>query len=166
MTTSLTLVRRIRARPAIVFDALTTADGVGAWWGPDDLPVVVAEVDARVGGVFRVRFKTLNGQEHEVHGEYLEVVPPRRIAMTWRWVFGGEPEEHGRVSRIECDLAPMAGGTELTFTHADLKNDVSLASHTHGWMGSMVKLAAWLGDGNPSRPYLPRAGEGVNREGV
>jgi uncharacterized protein YndB with AHSA1/START domain len=46
---SLTLVRRIAARPAIVFEALTTADGVAAWWGPDDLPVVRAEMDARVG---------------------------------------------------------------------------------------------------------------------
>ncbi|MDP3749663.1 MAG: SRPBCC domain-containing protein [Phenylobacterium sp.] len=145
MTTSLTLVRRIRARPAIVFDALTTAEGVGAWWGPDDLPVILAEVDARVGGSFRVRFQTLDGQEHEVCGEYLEVVPPHRVAMTWRYVFGGEPEEFGRVSRIECDLAPIAGGTELTFTHAGLRNEASLASHEQGWTGSMTKLVGRLG---------------------
>ncbi len=34
--TSLTLVRRIAARPSIVFDALTTPDGIACWWGPDD----------------------------------------------------------------------------------------------------------------------------------
>lgn len=145
MTTSLTLVRRIRARPAIVFDALTTAEGISAWWGPDDLPVILAEIDARVGGSFRVRFRTLDGQEHEACGEYLEVVPPHRVAMTWRYVFGGEPEELGRVSRIECDLAPIAGGTELTFTHADLRNEASLASHERGWTGSMTKLVGRLG---------------------
>ncbi|WP_332771502.1 SRPBCC family protein [Phenylobacterium sp.] len=145
MTTSLTLVRRIRARPAIVFDALTTAEGVSAWWGPDDLPVILAEIDARVGGSFRVRFKTLDGQEHEACGEYLEFVPPHRVAMTWRYVFGGEPEELGRVSRIECDLTPIAGGTELTFTHADLRNEASLASHERGWTGSMTKLVGRLG---------------------
>ncbi|MDP3852109.1 SRPBCC domain-containing protein [Phenylobacterium sp.] len=145
MTTSLTLVRRIRARPTIVFDALTTAEGVSAWWGPDDLPVMLAEIDARVGGSFRVRFKTLDGQEHEACGEYLEVIPPHRIVMTWRYIFGGEPEELGRVSRIECDLAPIAGGTELTFTHADLRNEASLASHEQGWTGSMAKLVGRLG---------------------
>ena len=34
--TSLTLVRRIAARPSIIFDALTTPDGIRLWWGPDD----------------------------------------------------------------------------------------------------------------------------------
>jgi uncharacterized protein YndB with AHSA1/START domain len=145
MTTSLTLVRRIRARPSIVFDALTTAEGISAWWGPDALPVLLAEVDARVGGSYRVRFQTLDGQEHEACGEYLEMTPPHRIAMTWRYVFGGEPEELGRVSRIECDLAAIAGGTELTFTHTNLKNEASLASHERGWLGSMVKLVDRLG---------------------
>ena len=43
--TSLTLVRRIKARPSIVFDALTTAEGIACWWGPDGGPVFVAETD-------------------------------------------------------------------------------------------------------------------------
>jgi uncharacterized protein YndB with AHSA1/START domain len=40
--TSITLVRRIAARQSIVFAALTTADGVGSWWGTDDLPGLAA----------------------------------------------------------------------------------------------------------------------------
>jgi uncharacterized protein YndB with AHSA1/START domain len=32
--TSLALVRRIAARPSIVFDALTTPDGIACWGGP------------------------------------------------------------------------------------------------------------------------------------
>ena len=59
--TSLTLVRRIAARPSIVFDALTTPDGIACWWGPDDGPVLLAETDIRVGGRFRVRFRMLDG---------------------------------------------------------------------------------------------------------
>ena len=48
--TGFTLVRQIKARPAIVFEALTTADGIAAWWGPDALPVVSAQsLLARVG---------------------------------------------------------------------------------------------------------------------
>lgn len=155
MTTSLTLVRRIRARPAIVFEALTTAEGIGAWWGPDDLPVLFAEVDARIGGSYRVRFQTLDGLQHEVCGDYLEVDPPRRVAMTWRYLFGGEPEEAGRVSHIECDLTPIADGTELTFTHAQLKNEASLASHERGWTGSMVKLVGRLGLANGAPRQSP-----------
>ena len=83
--TALTLVRRIKARPSIVFDALTTAEGIASWWGPDGGPVLVAETDPQVGGRFRVRFRMLDGSEHESSGEYLEVVKPQRLAMSWRW---------------------------------------------------------------------------------
>jgi uncharacterized protein YndB with AHSA1/START domain len=71
--TSLTLVRRIRARPSIVFEALTTPEGIACWWGPDDAPELLAETELRVGGPFRVRFRMLDGSEHESNGEYLEV---------------------------------------------------------------------------------------------
>lgn len=147
--TSLTLVRRIAARPSIVFEALTTAEGVRAWWGPDDLPVIAAEIDLRVGGEYRVRFQTLDGQQHEAFGEYLEVDPPHRLVMTWRYAFGGEPEEEGRTSRIEVEVTPFEGGSELTFTHAQLRNEASLASHERGWTGSLAKLVRNLGDATP-----------------
>jgi uncharacterized protein YndB with AHSA1/START domain len=137
---SVTLVRRIAARPSIVFEAMTTADGVSAWWGPDDLPVLHAEMDARVGGAFRVHFRTLDGLEHESSGEFLELVPPRRAVMSWRWSRGGVPEEQGRTSRIEIELAAIDGGTELTFTHADLATEASEKSHAGGWTGAFDKL--------------------------
>ena len=147
--TSLTLVRRIAARPSIVFEALTTAEGIRAWFGPDDLPLLSAELDPRVGGAYRFRFQTLDGREHEAFGEYLEVDPPRRLVMTWRYAFGGEPEEAGRTSRIEVEVTPFEGGSELTFTHAQLRNDASLASHERGWTGSLAKLVRKLGDATP-----------------
>jgi uncharacterized protein YndB with AHSA1/START domain len=142
--TSFSLTRRIAARPSIVFDALTTADGVAAWWGPDDLPVILSEMDARTGGGYRVRFRTRDGLEHEACGEFLEVVRPERLVMTWRFAIGGEPEEAGRTSRIEFDLMPIANGTELTFKHGDLKNEASVKSHGAGWTGAFVKLVRYL----------------------
>jgi uncharacterized protein YndB with AHSA1/START domain len=142
--TSITLVRRIAARPSIVFEALTTADGVSCWWGTDDLPVILAQVDARVGGTFRVRFPTLDGEEHEACGEYLELVPPSRLVMSWRWVHGGVDQELDGVSRIEIDLRPIDGGAELTVTHADLRNDASAIDHEAGWMASLARLSRLL----------------------
>jgi len=144
--TSLTLVRRIAARPSIVFERLTTADGIASWWGPDDLPVTLAEIDARVGGAYRVRFHTFDGREHEACGECLEMTPPIRVVMSWRWALGGDPAEFGRVSRIEIDLRPIESGTELTFTHADLSNVASQQSHERGWTGSLAKLVRSLTD--------------------
>jgi uncharacterized protein YndB with AHSA1/START domain len=144
--TSLTLVRRIAARPSIVFEAMTTAEGVAAWFGPDDLPVVHAEMDARVGGAYRVHFRTLDGRDHEACGEFLEVIPSRRIVMSWSWASGGELEERGRVSRVEIELKSIGDGTELTFTHAALGSEPSAKSHEGGWTGALDKLVRHLED--------------------
>jgi uncharacterized protein YndB with AHSA1/START domain len=135
--TSLTLVRRIKARPSIVFDALTTPEGIARWWGPDGGPVLVAEADPRVGGHFRVRFRMLDGSEHESSGEYLEVAKPERLSMTWRWAGGAEdPGE----SLVEIRLRAIAEGTELTLTHSRLHDEETRRSHEEGWTGAVDKL--------------------------
>jgi uncharacterized protein YndB with AHSA1/START domain len=135
--TNLTLVRRILARPAIVFDALTTPDGIACWWGPDEGPVLIAETDVREGGRFRVRFRKLDGSEHETTGQYLEVRPPERLVMSWRWL-GGQ-EDPGE-SRVEIDLRPIAEGTELTLIHAGLSSEETRRDHEDGWLGALDKL--------------------------
>ena len=61
--TSFTLVRRIKASPAIVFDAVTTAEGIAHWWGPDEGPVLLSESEPRVGGRYRLRFRKLDDTE-------------------------------------------------------------------------------------------------------
>ncbi len=140
--TSLTIVRRIAANPEIVFDAMTQPEGIMQWWGPDGGPVLHAHSDVRVGGLFNVRFRMLDGSEHQSEGTYLEVDRPRRIAMSWRWTSGGEQDEGDEESRIEIDLRPIPTGTELSFTHAMLHSEVSRASHEQGWNGSLDKLEA------------------------
>jgi uncharacterized protein YndB with AHSA1/START domain len=142
--TRLTLVRQIAARPEIVFDALIEPSAIAQWWGPDAGPVLVAEADARIGGHFRVRFRTLNGNEHEASGRYLEVTKPTRVVMSWRWTAGGEPDEAGQESQIEIDLRPVDRGTELTFTHALLATDASRAGHERGWNGALDKLERYM----------------------
>ena len=139
--TSLTLVRQIAARPSIVFDAMTTPEGIASWWGPDGGPVLLAETDVRVGGRYRVRFRMLDGTEHESSGEYLEVVRPERLVMSWRWAGGEDPGE----SRVEIALRAVPGGTELVFIHALLHDDASRIGHEEGWSGALKKLERRLG---------------------
>jgi uncharacterized protein YndB with AHSA1/START domain len=141
--TSLTLVRRIKARPQVVFDAVTTAEGIAQWWGPDAGPVLVAESDVRVGGRYRVRFRKLDGTEHESTGTYLELVRPERVVMSWRWV--GGMEDPGE-SRVEMALRAIPEGTELTFTHSRLHDEETRRSHEEGWSGALRKLEAHFAD--------------------
>ncbi len=139
--TSVTLVRRIKARPAIVFAALIEADSIAQWWGPDDGPVLVSEIDARVGGRFRIRFRRAAGDEHESTGMFLEIVPPHRVRMTWRWTDGGADPGQSELSFL---LREIPEGTELTLTHALLQDADSSRSHGEGWSGALEKLVAML----------------------
>jgi uncharacterized protein YndB with AHSA1/START domain len=131
------LVRHIRAQPHVV-----TAEGIAQWWGPDAGPVLVAELDSRVGGRYRVRFRRLlDGTEYESSGEFLEVVPHERIAMSWRWTDGvPDPGE----SRVEITLKAIPEGTELTFVHSNLNNEDTRRGHEEGWTGSLDKLVAYV----------------------
>jgi uncharacterized protein YndB with AHSA1/START domain len=134
--TSVTLVRRIKARPSVLFDLLVTAEGIARWWGPDAGPVLLSESDPRVGGRFRLRFRRLVGDEYETSGEFLEITPPKRVRMTWLW--SGDTE----ASQIEMVLRPIPEGTELTFTHSRLPDDATARGHEKGWSGSLDKLEA------------------------
>jgi len=132
--TSLTLVRRIKARPSVVFDLLVTAEGIAQWWGPDAGPVLLSESDPRVGGRFRLRFRRLVGDEYETSGEFLEVTPPERVRMTWQWA--GDTGS----SLIEMTLREIPEGTELTFTQSRLPDEKTALGHEKGWSGSLDKL--------------------------
>ena len=137
--TSLTLVRRIKARPSVVFDAVATAEGIAQWWGPDAGPVLIAETDPRKGGRYRVRFRKLDGSEHECSGEYIDVVRPERLVMSWRWKGG---EEDPNESRLEIAFRPVPEGTEITITHSLLYDEQTCGGHTEGWTGALDKLEA------------------------
>ena len=144
--TSLTLIRKVAAQPETVFAALTEPAGIACWWGPPDAgPVLLAETDVRVGGSYRVRFRKLDGTEHEAGGEYLEVVRPFRLVMTWRWTEGGHADEAGKESRIEIELRPIGAGTEVVFTHARLRTEASRDAHAWGWTGALDRLEGHFG---------------------
>ena len=134
--TSLTIVRVIEAPPEAVFAAFVEPEKIALWWGPDDGPVTLAEVDARLGGRFHVRFRMLDGTEHGSSGTFEVFEPPHRLAMSWSW-----EDEDGPPSRVEATFRPTGDGhTELTFVHARLKDDATRDSHKEGWQGALDKL--------------------------
>ena len=66
-----------------MFEALTTSEGLAVLVGAGrNVPVMLAQIDPRVGGLYRVRFGTVDGLEHEAFGECLEAAPPRRLALS------------------------------------------------------------------------------------
>lgn len=134
---SLTLARRLKAPAAKVFEAWTDPQKIVQWFGPAPTLVdtVKADMDVRVGGDFRISFKTDDGDYHEVGGKYLEVVPGQRLVFSWAW--HSTPE---RVSQVTVVLREEGDITLLTLTHDKFFNEAARDGHTRGWTGTLDKL--------------------------
>jgi len=111
----------IAASPEAVFPFLTDADRLVRWIG------IAAAAEPRPGGVFRL---DMNGRD-VASGEYLEVIPHRRVVFSWGWEGGGHGLAPG-ASTVTIDLEPERGGTRLRLRHAGLRGD-HRARHAQGW---------------------------------
>ena len=83
----------IEAPPQVVFEYLTTNEGMTAWMGQ------YADLDPTPGGRFAVDIAG-----YPVRGEYLAVEPFRRVVVSWG--FAGSDELPAGASRVECGPAP------------------------------------------------------------
>ena len=136
---SLTLVRRMKATPAKVWQAWTTPAVMAQWFGPHHTRVESAEVDLRIDGAFLVRLVEDSGERHAVTGRYVEIEPESRLVFSWHWV--SMPE---RVSRVTVVLRPIAEGTEVTLTHDRFADADTAKRHTRGWTESLERLGALI----------------------
>jgi uncharacterized protein YndB with AHSA1/START domain len=79
---SLTIKRRIDVPPEKIFRAWTEPEKITRWFGPEQVEVLDAETDARVGGPYRIVMRSPDGERHEVSGTYREVVPNEKLVFT------------------------------------------------------------------------------------
>ena len=138
---SLTLKRRLNASPAKVYAAWTDPEKIARWFGPSQVVAgsVRADIDARIGGHYRVSFKMLDGEHHEVAGVYREMVPNQRLTFSWAW--HSTPE---RESQVTVSLKPDGDGTLLTLIHEQLFDQAARDGHEGGWIGTLDKLEKYL----------------------
>ena len=80
---ALTLHRKFPVAPEKVWRAWTEPEALKGWFGPGGPQAVsVAEIDLRVGGRFRFAMTGPDGKQNTPFGgEYLEIVPNRRIVF-------------------------------------------------------------------------------------
>jgi uncharacterized protein YndB with AHSA1/START domain len=134
---SLTLKRRLKATPAQVFSAWTDPQKIVRWFGPTDTVAgsVTADMDVRTGGRYIMRFKTDNGEAHQVSGVYREVVPNSRLVFSWAWQ--STPE---RESLVTVTVATDGDGSMLTLQHEQFFDEAARNGHERGWTGTLEKL--------------------------
>lgn len=124
--------------PGAVWAALTTAEGLGSWFGDD------AAIDLRPGGAARMSWT--GGPTAEMRVERVE--EPTVFAFTWH--IYGLPEDDPRRTHVEFTLEPVDGGTRLTVVEtgfAQLPEDVfgtAYDGNTRGWARELDDLVAYL----------------------
>ena len=84
------ITREFDAPKELVYRAWTTPELVKRWWSGGHGEVTIAEIDLRVGGLWRYVMIANEGFEVGFHGEYREIVPDERIVSTE--VYEGMPE--------------------------------------------------------------------------
>ena len=84
------ITRLFDAPAATVFMAWTTPDLVRRWWGSETEPLVVCDIDLRVGGSWRYVTRGPDGTEMGWRGVYREIERPDRLVSTE--LFEGYPD--------------------------------------------------------------------------
>lgn len=135
---SVRLHRVLRAPPERVYRAFLEPDALARWLPPFGFLCRVHEMDARVGGRFRMSFVNFGrGQAHAFGGEYLELVPSRRLRYTDRF---DDPNLPGEM-RVTVDLAPVSCGTGLSVLQEGIPEVIPLEMCYLGWQESLLQLA-------------------------
>ncbi|MGB8860796.1 MAG: TIGR03086 family metal-binding protein [Ilumatobacteraceae bacterium] len=101
--TQILITRCFDAPATLVFAAMTRPEHVRRWWGFETSPLILCEIDLRVGGSWRYVTRDDAGIELGWHGEYREIELGRRIVSTE--VFEGFPdaESVNTMTLIEAD---------------------------------------------------------------
>lgn len=137
-TGTVTLHRVLRAPPERVYRAFLDPDAMAKWLPPHGFTGRVLEMDARVGGRYRMQFTNLtNGQVHAFGGAYLELVPNERIVNTD--VFD-DPHLQGEMVTT-VSFKAVSVGTELTAVQSGIPALIPVEGCYLGWQASLELLA-------------------------
>jgi uncharacterized protein YndB with AHSA1/START domain len=98
----------------------------------------VAEVDPRVGGALRLVMRSPDGEEFGGSGEYIEIIPPKRLVFTWTW---DGHEGHEGTQLVEVEFREREDGTTaVVLTNRGLPDEESRRLHREGWEASFDNL--------------------------
>ena len=137
-THTIRLHRVLRATPEKIYRAFLDADAMGKWLPPHGFTGKVHELDAKVGGAYRMSFTNFStGHSHSFGGTYLELVPHERIRHTDKF---DDPNLPGEMLTT-VSLKPVSCGTEVNIVQEGLPQVIPPEACYVGWQESLGLLA-------------------------
>ena len=121
-----------------VWAAITTAEGLGTWFGHS------AEIDLRVGGTAKLTWNSGDAAQLRV-----ERVEPKTV-FGYTWGINGLPDNDPRRTYVEFTLVPDDDGTTVTVVEtgfAQLEGaeyGKAFGGNTEGWASELDELVAYL----------------------
>lgn len=138
MPSTIRLHRVLRAAPARVYRAFIDPDAMAKWLPPDGFTGRVHDMDARVGGSYRMSFTNFStGTSHSFGGKFLELKSGELIRYTDQ--FDG-PKLPGTIE-VTISLRAVFCGTELHITQAGVPDVIPAEACYLGWQESLTLLA-------------------------
>ena len=137
MPNTVRLHRVLRSTPERVYRAFLDPEAMAKWLPPNGFTGKVHQMDARVGGTYRMSFTNFtSGKSHSFGGEYLELVPNERIRHTDKF---DDPNLPG-VMTVTVTLKKVLVGTEVNIVQEGLPDVIPPDACTLGWQESLTLL--------------------------
>ena len=138
MGNAVNLHRVLASRPDKIYRAFLEPDALAKWLPPNGYACTVHQLDAKVGGSYRISFRNFTtGQIHSFGGEYVELVPNHRLRYMDRF---DDPNLTGEI-QVTVTLKPVSVGTELNIVQEGLPDVIPLEACYLGWQQSLENLA-------------------------
>ena len=130
--------RVLRTTPERVYRAFLDPDAMAKWLPPNGFTGRVHQMDARVGGSYKMSFTNFTtGKSHSFGGSYLELVPHERIVHTDKF---DDPNLPGEM-KVTIVLKQVSCGTELNIVQEGIPDVIPPEACCLGWQESLVLLA-------------------------
>lgn len=137
-TNTIRLHRVLRAPPERIYRAFLDPDAMAKWLPPNGFTARVHQMDAKVGGTYRMSFTNFTtGKSHSFGGTYVELTPHERIRYTNKF---DDPNLPGEM-QTAIALQEVSCGTELNIVQQGVPAVIPAEACYLGWQESLKLLA-------------------------
>ncbi len=136
MPSTIRLHRVFKTTPERLYKAFINPEAMVKWLPPNGFTGKVDKMDARVGGSYHMSFTNFStGSSHSFGGEYLELVPNKRIVHTDRF-------DAGLVGTmtVTIEIKKVMVGAELNVTQEGVPDAIPAEACYLGWGESLDLL--------------------------